>query len=233
MHPLILTSGTRELSAHLFKPEHSNRKAVLMIHGWGSAQTRNYELATSLCERGFTCMTFDLSAHGESAGRLEALSCADFLSDAINAYDTLVRESRCTDVAVIGSSFGSYIGAIVTSERAVSKLILRVPADYPDEGFNEVHVGGKWSGEKVTWRGEIRAHDATRALRAVHAYTGPFLLIESELDDVCPHQCIQNYANAVVDQAKLTHWLQKGAPHSLTKYPDLKKEYEAKVLEWM
>jgi dipeptidyl aminopeptidase/acylaminoacyl peptidase len=67
----------------------------------------------------------------------------------------------------------------------------------------------------------------------VHAFLGRVLLIESELDDICPHQCIQNFADAIQDKNKLTHWVQKGAPHSLTGFSELKKEYKQKVLEWI
>jgi esterase/lipase len=233
MKTCSIINGGRTLAARLFESAASSQKGVLLIHGWNSAQNRNEHLAETLAAQGFSCLTFDFSAHGESAGDLAQLSCADFLNDAIEAYDTLIRETGVREVAVIGSSFGSYIAAILTAHRPVARLILRAPSDYPDEGFTEVHEGGKWSGEKVTWRNERRSFSETMALRAVHAFGGELLLVESGADDVCPHQCIQNYADALKDQYKLTHFVQEGAPHSLTHVPAHKEVFERMVVSWL
>ncbi len=44
---------------------------------------------------------------------------------------------------------------------------------------------------------------------------------------------IANYINAVSDKKQLTHIVMKGAPHSLRKHPQLKKEFEEITLKWL
>ncbi|MFM2415036.1 MAG: hypothetical protein RI911_729 [Candidatus Parcubacteria bacterium] len=227
-------SNKRNIASRYFPNQNgtSAGKAILCIHGWQSRQDRMWMLAEKLNMQGYAVLTFDLSGHGASGGDIQTLSRADFLEDVVAAYDALKKESNADSIYVIGSSFGSYLATLLSAERTVGGLVLRVPADYPDEGFSDVHIKNASSDEKFPWRNQARNFDGTRSLRALHMFQKPALIVESELDDVTPHQCIQNYANAVTDISLLTHTVQKHAPHSLTAHPELQNEYESIVCAW-
>ena len=57
------------------------------------------------------------------------------------------------------------------------------------------------------------------------------MIIESEKDDVVPHQTVVNYANAVKNRNRLTHTVMKGAPHSI-KEGKFRDKVEKILLNW-
>lgn len=155
--------------------------AIIMVHGWMSSQKRNVLYAQELNKLGFIVMTFDLRSHGESEGERSKLSREDYMKDLIAAYDFLIAQKDVDPerVGIIGSSFGSYLATILTTKRNIKWLALRVPANYPDVGFDEPQV--KFANAKTTaWRSEKLESDATISLRAVGEYKNDILIIESE-----------------------------------------------------
>ena len=114
--------------------EAAPRGSVLFIHGWGGAQDANdVRLARQLVADGFHCLTFDLAGHGRSEGRVEDFTVAQYLAQAVAAYDRLAAN---TPLYVCGSSFGAYLSLLLSTQRPVAGLGLRVPANYPDEILN-------------------------------------------------------------------------------------------------
>ena len=156
------------------------------------------------------------------------------MNDATAAYDKLLEIDGVDpeNISAVGSSFGGYILALLTSKRKIKNLVLRVPANYPNEGFTKLqkNAGIENPGVKE-WRMQKRKPDATYSLEAVHDFKGNVLIIESELDDVIPHQIIESYTNAVSDKSKLTHEVLKGAPHSIQER-EFKDMVEKVYLEW-
>jgi hypothetical protein len=55
-----------------------------------------------------------------------------------------------------------------------------------------------------------------RALRALSVFEGDVLIVESELDDIVPHEVIANYLEAVIKPLSLTYRVIHGADHGLT-----------------
>src|SRR3989338_1823085 len=224
-----------KLAGALFKPAAGgkNRGAVLFIHGWKSKQDRFYQLAQNLSDKGFTCLTFDLPGHGESEGNPDSLSIAIYFKAVTVAYDFLAAQSNM--VSIVGSSFGSYLAAILISKRPIKNLILRTPSNYPDEEFSRV---GKIRTatdypDVVEWRKQKFDYSATESLRSVHQFNGHILIVESEKDEMVPHQTVENYLNAVPDKTKLTYYLMKDAPHSLTGYPAFIQEFNKLATDWL
>lgn len=206
--------------------------AIIMVHGWMSSQKRNVLYAQELNKLGFIVMTFDLRSHGESEGERSTLSREDYMKDMIAAYDFLIKQKGVDRgrIGIIGSSFGSYLAAILTSKREIRWLALRVPANYPDEGFDAPQV--KYANAKTTaWRGEKLAPDATVSLRAIGEFKNDILIIESELDDLCPHQTMENYMHAVKDSSKLTHVVMTGADHSI-KTEKFRAIFTEIIIDW-
>jgi uncharacterized protein len=236
MQEVRIPSASGDLAGTLFSANASGRHpAVLVIHGWTSAQDRHFDMAEMVCERaGATTLTFDLRGHGKTIGDINTLSRKNFLVDVVAAYDFLLSQEGVdpNNVGVIGSSFGGYLAALLTSKRKIAWAVLRVPADYPDEGFDQSKKMSEQSG-KDEWRKQCRDWDATAALCATHAFQGRVLIVESEKDDLIPRQTLLNYKDAVSDARNVEYVVMKNAPHSLSRFPEMKKEFNEIVFTWL
>jgi len=62
----ILTEDNYSLSAHLFEPEHSNEKLLLINSATGVKQQIYFSFAQFFSEQGFTVMTYDYRGIGQS-----------------------------------------------------------------------------------------------------------------------------------------------------------------------
>lgn len=224
----------QKIAATIQYPQNIKEKnpAVLFVHGWMASQKRNILYAQELTKLGYICMTIDLRSHGESEGERGVLSREDYMRDMVAAYDLLATQKGvdAKRIGLVGSSFGSYLGAILTSQRDIRWLALRVPANYPDEGFDQPQV--KFANKKTTeWRKEKLTADATLSLRSMHAFKNDVLIVESELDELCPHQTMENYMNALPNKDRLTHTVIKGADHSM-KSEKFRKEFTKIIIDW-
>lgn len=217
-------SSSKKLKGILFYPENLKDKnpAILFVHGWTSVKEKSIQYAESLAKLGFIVLLFDMRGHGESEGELNTLKTQDFLDDDISAFDFLTQQKGVDkeNISAIGSSFGGYLVALLTKERKIKNLVLRAPADYPDDmyGVLKSQLGGD-DDKLMKWRRQVKSFNDTFALKAVHNFEGNILIIESELDDRVPHETVQCFANAVSDKKKLTHKVVKGAPHSIKEGP--------------
>ena len=175
-----------------------------------------------------------MRGHGESEGNINTTTTKEFLDDVIAAYDYLVKvEGVDTEnISVVGSSYGGYLSSILTSKRKVKNLALRVPADYANETFNISKMGNAGENPEVfKWRLIPKKSNETFALQALHEFDGNMLIIESEKDDIVPHQIIQNYLDAIKDRNKLVHIVMKNAPHSIKEGP-FKDEVDRILADW-
>lgn len=236
MQRFTFNSDNLKLDGTLFSPPNKEGKhpAILFVHGWTSAKDRSFQYAEALANLGYICLLFDMRGHGTSEGDINASTFKDFLEDVINAYDYLLGTSGVNpeNISAVGSSFGGYLVALLSSKRKLNNLVLRVPADYPNETFNDLKK--LYSGddpEAVNWRNQPRKSTETYSLEALHNFKGNVLIIESEKDDTVPHQTILNYINAVKDKNKLTHILVKDAPHSI-KEGKFRDEVERILVKW-
>jgi uncharacterized protein len=192
--------------------------AVLFVHGWGGSQQQYLNRARAVAELGFICLTFDLRGHARSDGQRELVSREDNLRDLLAAYDVLTSHPGADAAAlgVVGSSYGAYLAAIMTSRRAVQWLALRAPALYNDAGWElpkrKLHEDQDFG----AYRRRAVAPEENRALRACAAFHGDVLIVESEQDDVVPHPVIANYLAAFTQRRSLTHRLIKDADHGLS-----------------
>jgi len=221
------------LRGDLHVPGRHNERSILFIPGWSSTRTKSNEYATELKELGFVCMTYDMSGHGESTGDRTKISRKQFLDDAIAAYDFLIEQNSTgkRNIIVISSSFGCYLASILVSKRFVKQLVLRVPQNYPNKGFDRPKVN--LHGAKLTdWRQKPRKHDATYSQQSLHNFQGEVLIIESEFDKYVTKQTIENYKNAVNDKGKLIYKYMQNTNHSLK--TDAEKSGYVKILkEWL
>jgi pimeloyl-ACP methyl ester carboxylesterase len=206
---------------------------VLFVHGWGGSQEQYVTRAREIAALGCVCLAFDLRGHARTEPQQETVTREDNLRDVLAAYDCLVKHPAVdgSAIAVVGSSYGGYLAAILTTRRAVKWLALRVPALYEDAGWElpkkRLH---KASDLQAYRRRHVRAQE-DRALRACAAFKGDVLVVESEHDDVVPHPAIESYLEACKHAHSLTYRVIEGADHGLTQHP-AQRAYTALLVNW-
>ena len=219
------------LAGNIFTPtQESKDGAFLFIQGWTGEQ--NVRAAAAVADLGYTAITYDMRGNGKSAGNLADFSRADFVHDATVAYDYLrERVGEVAFIGVVGNSFGSYVATMLTVERDVALLSLHVPANYPDERYDQPHLA-QMTPDRIEWRKSPIDYRHNKALAAVHDFRGSIQVIEDEVDEIVPHQTSQNYAAAVALPSQLTYEVIIGAAHELTT-ESLRAEYCQRLTRWI
>lgn len=211
----IIVGG--EQIAGTFMAPGSKVPGVLFVHGWGGSQQRDLERSRGLAGLGAVCLTFDLRGHERTIAQQQLVSREDNLQDILAAYDLLASHPHIDPnaIAVVGSSYGGYLSAILTTLRPVRWLALRVPALYRDEGW-ELPKRQLDRKDLAEYRSQRVSHYENRALAACHAFEGDVLLVESEHDALIPHATIMSYRAAFQKTHSLTHRIVDGADHALS-----------------
>ena len=203
------------------KTDHDRlRPAVLFLSGWnpGNQSWTTNDIHAIYCawKLNIICMTIALRGMG-SIGNIKALTRADFLKDVITAYDYLA-ESEGVDkdrISIAGESFGAYMACILSTKRTVKSIALRVPTDFPDEGFEDIpqeKFAGLLSQE---WKMQEHRFTESRALHGLHDFQGKILLVAAELDEFVPYQTTKNYLEAVNESAMVEYNMMMASGHAL------------------
>jgi esterase/lipase len=211
----------------------SHKIAVLFLHGLTGKP--NYLAAVLLAEAGYHVLAISMRGHGDSDGDIETITANQSLADAKVAYDFLQDQvGPSTQIVVVGNSYGSYIAALLSVEKTVVALSLRVPANYQDSEIDLPKWGrGHEDPNIMVWRNQSIPYDQNRALTAIHDFTGPVQVIEAENDAFVPHQTVQNYVDAIIDQTHLSYTLMAGWPHSLGTDQTRAQQFQAVLEKWL
>jgi uncharacterized protein len=191
---------------------------VLFVHGWGGSQEQYLARANAVAGLGYVCLTFDLRGHVETKARYETVSREDNLRDVAAAYQVLARHPSVdpTRIAVVGSSYGGYLGATLSASVPVKWLALRAPALYKDADWQLAKTQLRQRQDLPAYRLGVVHAEESRALRACAEFTGDVLLVESEEDLIVPHQVVTNYRNAFTRAHSVTYRVLEGADHGLS-----------------
>lgn len=206
---------------------------LLFVHGWGGSQERDLKRARGIAGLGCVCLTFDMRGHAATLWQQQWVTREDNLRDIAVAYDLLARHPAIDRdaIAVVGSSYGGYLAAILTTLRPVKWLALRVPALYRD---------AEWTRPKreldrddlQLYRREAVSPEDNRALAACARFRGDVLIVESEQDNLVPHATIMSYRGAFVRAHSLTHRIIDGADHALSG-ETCQQAYTAILVNWV
>jgi uncharacterized protein len=207
---------------------------VLFVHGWGGSQQQYVDRARTLAELGCACLTFDLRGHAQTKSQYETVTREDNLRDVVAAYDMLAAHGNVdtTRMAVVGSSYGGYLAAILASVRSVKWLVLRAPALYKDTDWELAKRRLKVQQDLDAYRQLSVRPAESRALRACSEFTGDVLIVESEHDLIVPHQVHVNYRESFVAAHSVTHRVIEGADHGLSK-PASQQAYTDLLVSWL
>jgi dienelactone hydrolase len=206
---------------------------VLLVHGWDGSQDQYVARAHEIASLGCICLTFDLRGHVRHQSDRETVTRQDNLKDLLAAYDVLVGHPAVDPgaIAIVGSSYGGYLAAIVSAMRPVRWLGLRVPALYRDEDW-DVPKAKLNRDELVAYRHSELPAEGNRALAACAAFRGDVLIVESEHDTLVPHQVIENYMAACKHAQSLTYRMVSGADHALSE-KEWQQTYTSLLVNWM
>lgn len=222
-----------ETIAGTFLEPQARIPGVLFVHGWGGSQERDLARARGIAGLGCICLSFDLRGHALTRAQQETVTRAQNLRDLLAAYDRLAAHPH-TDpeaIAVVGTSYGGYLAAILTSLRPVRWLALRVPALYRDEDW-DVPKRLLNKEDLRRYRGARVCATENRALTACAAFRGDVLLVESEHDDFVPHETIMSFRAAFQKTHSMTHRILDGADHALTGEA-CQRAYTSILVDWV
>ena len=206
---------------------------VLFIHGWGVDRDTYLNRARELAALGCICLLFDMRGHAATVEQRDEVTRDDNLADVVAAYDHLAAHPLVdpSAIAVVGSSYGGYLAAVLTGVRAVRWLGMRVPALYQDEDWFVPKQQLRDHGLEAFRLAPVDA-DANRALGACAAFRGDVLLVKSGNDEVIPEPVIRNYLTALTDVKSLTYRVIDGADHALSEQP-WQQFYASLLLGWV
>jgi dienelactone hydrolase len=207
---------------------------VLFVHGWGGSQQQYLARAREIAALGCVCLTFDLGGHAGTQPQRETVSRESNLRDLLAAYDMLAGHPHVDGaaIALVGSSYGGYLGAIATALRPVKWLALRVPALYIDTGWELPKLQLQKEQDLRAYRRHVVPAAKNRALRACLEFGGDVLLVESEHDDIIPREVIKSYREAFVQSRSLTYRCMAGADHGLTEEAS-QRAYTTLLVQWL
>lgn len=207
---------------------------VLFVHGWGGSQQQYLARAREIAALGCICLTFDLRGHARTREQHDTVTREDNLRDVIAAYDVLAahRGVDKSALAVVGSSYGGYLAAILTSLRPVRWLALRAPALYKDSDWDMPKRQLNKSQDLEAYRRRAVRPEESRALRACAAFQGDVLIVESEHDLTVPRQVITNYREACLKARSLTYRIVSEADHGLSD-ERWQRSYTSLLVNWL
>ncbi|MCY0853319.1 alpha/beta hydrolase family protein [Cupriavidus sp. D39] len=207
---------------------------VLFVHGWGGSQQQYLARARKVAGLGCVCLTFDLTGHAGTSGQYETVSRMRNLADVVAAYDVLVRQPEVdrNAISVVGSSYGGYLAAVLSTLRPLRWMALRAPALYMDAGWELPKRQLHRDQDLVAYRRQVVAADTNRALRACTTFQGDVLVIESEQDQIVPHAAVTSYVDACVQANSMTYRVIKGADHGLSD-EESQRAYSSLLVNWL
>lgn len=206
---------------------------VLLVHGWDGSQEQYVRRAQEIAALGCVCLTFDLRGHARHAAQRLNVTREDNLRDVLAAYDVLVSHPAVDPqaVAIVGSSYGGYLAALVSAMRPVRWLALRAPALYRDHEW-ETPKGRLSRSDLVAYRRSLVGPKDNRALAACAEFAGDVLIVESEHDQIVPHPVVENYLGAFKHVRSVTYRVLSNADHALSTQ-ESRQAYGALLVSWI
>ena len=169
-----------------------------MVHGWNS--TINSSTYVRLCDLcialGYNVFMLTLRGHDDAAGSIHEVTREDHRTD-IDLALAYMRRQPDVDTAKligVGSSYGAYL--LATTAEVFAALLLRAPALYPDEGWNEPTERLIDQPTLLQWRSEVHTRSDCSAFAGMHGFVGKLLIVTGGLDADMPAIIGESYARS-------------------------------------
>lgn len=205
---------------------------LLVLPGWNDDGRQQYDaLKADLQRDGWHCRRAFLPDSSWPPGQRHQISREDALRQTLDDWFALTSGPQVGPVAVLGFSFGAYIGAYLAVARPVELLVLRSPALYPDEDW-WVPKDELDKRDMAAYRRTVHGPAGNGALAACARFGGDVLLVDSECDQVIPPPVIRSYEAAFRQARSVTRHTLAGADHQLTD-PAWQAAYRAVAAAWL
>lgn len=191
--------------------------AALLVHGWKSTHgTTSAAITDALTRQGFHTFALTLCGHGDAVGDIDEVSRKDHTNDIAEARNWLRRRSDIAGLVGIGSSYGGYLlasySASADNAPCFDALVLRSPALYPDDGWDDPTTDLMDQTKLWEWRIKVVTVGDSNALRAIKRFPGPLLLISGGKDEDIPQNVFETYFN-IANTGKTKHLVISAAGH--------------------
>jgi len=187
-----------------------DKPTIMCLHGGGSGNREKVAVFTKCFanEANISCIRFDHSGWGESSGASQQGSLKKRVEEALAASQFMDLEKPLT---IMGSSMGGPMVMELTWHLNVRNAILFCPALYAVEAF-DVPFGEEFAAILRSENSFLRADT-----KMLENYTGNFLHIIGEHDNIIPKGVTQLYEQHIVHAAKREFICIPNAGHQL--YP--------------
>jgi esterase/lipase len=192
-----LNLGQDEIPWRLLTPKGADTQyCVLWLQGWSSTMDSHREGVERMSAHTNTAFaTLDPAGHGLHKLPIEQSTRKQQHEEVVAVFDELKKRGY-GKIIVIGGSFGGYMAALLTDKRSVHAVVLRAPANYPDDEF-EIPFGETLRSKDYAAYTKTKESDEmltkSAATRAIESYDGFVYVLEHELDTVVPQKVPKNY----------------------------------------
>lgn len=197
---LTLKLGADEIPWRLFTPESADKKyCVLWLQGWTSSMDSHREGVERMANKTNTMFaTLDYAGHGLHNLPLEKSTRKQQLEEVVAIFDEL-KKLGIEKIVVIGGSFGAYMAALLVGKRPAYTVVLRAPANYPDNEFELPHNQTlRWVDFEQYKKTKVNEDHLknTSATKAIEDFSGFVYVLEHELDEAVPSYMPKGYFEA-------------------------------------
>jgi len=211
----------------LFEPENNDRDwRVLWLQGFTSTIEGHTEGVVRLAEATSTTFAMlEYAGHGNNPIQLDDASRKQQFNEVTGVYDEL-KKLGYTKIIVIGGSFGSYMASLLVSVREAQALVLRAPANYPEEEFELAYrdtAAARKDKDHYLYRQSIDENYSNNAIEEVRGFAGPTFVLEHEKDEVINASIPKSYYNAAQQGNYLVI---PGVKHSPKQMPNPQEYFE-------
>ncbi|HET6433098.1 alpha/beta hydrolase family protein [Dyella sp.] len=222
-----------ELAGTLVVPP-ARRPGALLVHGWGGNKEQYLRVAHEMAALGCICLTFDLTGHDAARSRRSEVTRGENLDDVTAAFDFLAAHPHVDEnaIAVVGSSYGGYLAALLTERRHFPWLALRAPALYRDSEWELPKQELAQRQDLANYRRRVIAPADNRALRACSRFHGDALIVESERDTIVPRPTLTSYRRALQITHSTCYRVIAQATHALSD-EESRDAYVRILIGWM
>lgn len=216
----------------LFEVTDDKEWCVLWLQGFTSNIEGHTDGVTRLAEAtGMSFAMLNYAGHGNHPVHLDDATRSQQFDEVLGVHDELMKLGF-KKVIVIGGSFGGYMATLLASVRKFDTLVLRAPANYPEEEFKLAYKDtsvGRQDKSHYLYRQSIDEHYINNAVEGVRSFAGQTYVLEHEKDEVIQPSIPKSYYNA----AKHGNYLViPGVKHSPKMMPNPEK-YFALIELWL